>query len=59
MPDLYRSRLFDKIDNWRKIDAPDEVLSWIESGTPIIFKNNPPPEFNFQNKEGNYIAHTM
>ena len=50
MPDLYRSRLFDKIDNWRKIDAPDEVLSWIESGTPIIFKNNPPPEFNFQNK---------
>ena len=50
MPDLYRSRLFEKIDNWRKIDTPDEVLSWIESGTPIIFKSNPPPEFNFQNK---------
>ena len=51
MPDLYSSRLFEKIDNWRKIDAPEEVLSWIEFGTPIIFKDNPPPEFDFQNKK--------
>ena len=50
MPDLYHSRLFDKIENWKKIDTPDEVLNWIEFGTPIIFKDNPPPEFHFRNK---------
>ena len=48
MPDLSK-RLFSHIDNWRKINAPSEVLHWIEFGTPITFTSQP-PEFCFENK---------
>ena len=48
MPDLNK-RLFNHIDNWRKINAPPEVLDWIEFGTPIQFSSQP-PEFQFENK---------
>ena len=51
MPDLYHNRLYSRIENWRKIDTPDEILNWIEHGTPIVFKDGLPPNFHFANKQ--------
>ena len=42
-------RLYKNIDNWRKIDAPEEILNWITNGVPINF-NSIPPKFYIKNK---------
>ena len=53
-------RLLRNVSAWRKIDAPEYVLDWIEQGVPITFKDQPPHSFELPNphwklKEFNFL----
>ena len=53
-------RLLRNVSAWRKIDAPEYVLDWIEQGVPITFKDQPPHNFELPNphwklKEFNFL----